>query len=36
LKCPQCETPYVFDKDNPICKRCGTKLHDGTMPQNTP
>ena len=32
LKCPQCDVPYVFDKDNPICKRCGTKLHDGTQP----
>lgn len=29
LQCPQCDTPYVFDKSSPICARCGTRLHHG-------
>ncbi len=32
LKCPQCDTPYAFDKDNPICVKCGTRLHSGVRP----
>lgn len=29
LKCPQCDTPFVFDSDQKHCHGCGTKLHDG-------
>jgi len=34
LKCPQCDTPYVFDRDNPVCVKCGTRLHRGEHPQD--